>query len=508
MDWSLARHGFRVGLLVLSVVVFSSKECFVLGEDSNVDESWPMQSVGDFLRKGSKVQNEHYLAFIKGCYQAAGGNTELCDRNERQRITMNCNQPREMTNFTTLGYAKVSIPPAAFDILSRLWNSHAAISGDTSQEQESVDNDKTNQLAVATTKDFPISGPLLRREQWSLGSVYTNYWASPTDMMDATRFLSSSELRKVEWQVKQVLEQWSGVSLVPTSTYGIRVYGHGSILAPHVDRLPLVISAILHIDHDSSEDLQPWPLQVVGHDGVAVNITLQPGEMILYEGHSVIHGRPYPFQGHFYANLFVHFEPIGYTFHLEQQIKQRQLRDSNNGRDLSSLFQYLLEKQDKIPKQVHYPPALAPSAQQESDIHLPPYELKDKTEQERWRQDYLFVRQATLKEPKIKRIPGVTSGHILAATGQLEALKQAAEGNPSLLHQADANGWKPIHEAARGGHVKVLEYLISQGADVNERTNEGLGASPLWWALQYFPDRHPVVLLLRRNGAVALAPAR
>ena len=47
--------------------------------------------------------------------------------------------------------------------------------------------------------------------------------------------------------------------------YGIRVYKEGSILAPHVDRLPLVSSAIINVAQDVDE---PWPLEVYGHDGV------------------------------------------------------------------------------------------------------------------------------------------------------------------------------------------------------------------------------------------------
>lgn len=65
---------------------------------------------------------------------------------------------------------------------------------------------------------------------------------------------------------------------------------------------------ILNIDQDVEV---PWPLEVIGHDGLAHNITMQPGDMILYESHSIIHGRPFPLQGQFMANLFVHFEPIG-----------------------------------------------------------------------------------------------------------------------------------------------------------------------------------------------------
>jgi prolyl 4-hydroxylase len=36
---------------------------------------------------------------------------------------------------------------------------------------------------------------------------------------------------------------------------------------------------------------EPWPLEVYGHDGKAVNVTMEPGDMVLYESHSVIHGR-------------------------------------------------------------------------------------------------------------------------------------------------------------------------------------------------------------------------
>jgi len=59
------------------------------------------------------------------------------------------------------------------------------------------------------------------------------------------------------------------------------------MLAPHVDRLPLVSSAIINVDSDVDE---PWPLAVIGHDGIERNVTMEPGDLVLYESHSVIHG--------------------------------------------------------------------------------------------------------------------------------------------------------------------------------------------------------------------------
>jgi len=32
------------------------------------------------------------------------------------------------------------------------------------------------------------------------------------------------------------------------------------------------------------------PLEVIGHDGKAVNVTMEPGDLVLYESHSILHG--------------------------------------------------------------------------------------------------------------------------------------------------------------------------------------------------------------------------
>ena len=41
--------------------------------------------------------------------------------------------------------------------------------------------------------------------------------------------------------------------------------------------------------------------------GNNVEIFLKPGEMALYEGAVVPHGRQFPFNGDFFDNLFVHY---------------------------------------------------------------------------------------------------------------------------------------------------------------------------------------------------------
>jgi len=36
--------------------------------------------------------------------------------------------------------------------------------------------------------------------------------------------------------------------------------------------------------------------------------------MVLYESHSVVHGRPFPLKGRFFANVFIHFQPAQEDF--------------------------------------------------------------------------------------------------------------------------------------------------------------------------------------------------
>jgi prolyl 4-hydroxylase len=115
-----------------------------------------------------------------------------------------------------------------------------------------------------------------------------------------------SALKKRLWSAAQeAVEDWMGEDLTPSSIYGIRVYKENAVLLPHVDRLPLVASAMINIAQDLDED---WPLEIYDHDGMAHNVTLQPGEMLLFESHSAIHGRPFPLKGRFAAFLFIlHF---------------------------------------------------------------------------------------------------------------------------------------------------------------------------------------------------------
>mmetsp|Transcript_33234 Transcript_33234/g.40766 ORF Transcript_33234/g.40766 Transcript_33234/m.40766 type:complete len:115 (-) Transcript_33234:138-482(-) len=95
---------------------------------------------------------------------------------------------------------------------------------------------------------------------------------------------SGSALKTTIWEnARSTIEEWTGgQDISPTSMYGIRVYQEGAVLVPHLDRLPLVASAMVNVAQDVDED---WPIEIYDHDGVAHNVTLAPGDMLLFESH-------------------------------------------------------------------------------------------------------------------------------------------------------------------------------------------------------------------------------
>lgn len=151
-------------------------------------------------------------------------------------------------------------------------------------------------------------------------------------------------------------------------------------------RLPLISSAIVNVAQDVDED---WPLEVYDRSGTAVNITMKPGDMVFYESHSVIHGRPFPLKGRFYANIFIHFEPF-------------EIFDT--GRDIPT------------------------------DGDLPPYLLPGSPAVENWKKEYPEGWSSTM----------LTTCHAYAGSGSLHALKEMKELDASLLHVIDDNGWQPV----------------------------------------------------------------
>ena len=289
------------------------------------------------------------------------------------------------------------------------------------------------------------------------------------------------------------------------------------IVATHVDRLPLVSSAIIQVAQDLDE---PWPVEVYDHNGKAHNVTMLPGDMVLYESHSVLHGR-------FYANIFVHFKPIDHDAINEVELAERSKAGSSNMAQGIKKFFSRPKKPDVISghEQSNHDPveirrhkdAIAAEAAVEADAFLLPSEETERSEEEVEQAETEAAEEAAeeaseeaaeddirLEENDIK--DGRTALHVAAGRGDLTAvqrlLKVVVEGAGSesdLMHARDANDWQAIHECARAGHLDVLEYLVAQGADLTAQTKGG--GSVLYWARRNLDEHHPVIEYLEELGA-------
>ena len=173
-------------------------------------EDMPIQPLGN--------RQEAYNKHLSGCREFYGKDARQCDVYEYDRMLMNIRQPQSMQNYTDVGFLKTRAPQEIIDLMTKFWDQN-----NLNQEQEN----------------------------WPVGNSYINAWNKPTYMLrieDGRLRGGGFNFRRKLWDLsREVIEDWSGEDLSPTSLYGIRVYKEGAVLLPHVDRLPLVASAMINI---------------------------------------------------------------------------------------------------------------------------------------------------------------------------------------------------------------------------------------------------------------------
>ena len=188
--------------------------------DYGVDYSFPIhhyQTRDNFFKA-------RYDKWMSDCYAAYS--QRECDATERARLEMALEQPPTHFNYTELGFKKGKVPEDLFrDIL------------DFYEENKE--------------KKKP--------EQWPRGNTYVNAWEVPTYMVnfEDKQLRGGWDLKNRIWAtMNPILSEWvGGRELEPTSLYGVRVYERNAYLATHVDRLPLVTSAIIQVAQDVDEVL-------------------------------------------------------------------------------------------------------------------------------------------------------------------------------------------------------------------------------------------------------------
>lgn len=120
--------------------------------------------------------------------------------------------------------------------------------------------------------------------------------------------LHSSMKQKLHDALLPICMEWANRKLRPTFVYGVRTYHDGAVLKVHVDRpVTHMVSAIINVDQKVRT---PWALLVQGEVTDVQpwkQVYLAPGEVLLYEGHRLAHGRPNALDGDSFANAFVHY---------------------------------------------------------------------------------------------------------------------------------------------------------------------------------------------------------
>jgi prolyl 4-hydroxylase len=312
-------------------------------------------------------------------------------------------------------------------------------------------------------------------------------------------------LKAALWKAaKNAVEEWTQQEVSPISLYGIRISTTGAILAPHVDRLPLVTSVIVNVAQDVEDH---WPLEVIGHDGYAHNITLEIGEMLLYESHSIIHGRPFPLKGKYMANLYLHFEPTGHSwkhheFNHDESATPLQYREAvQKGAGGHEAAEHPSEHSMSLDHDTDLPIYLIPNSPEVKHYR----KLQQKKENQLDNHPAASSDGAEKANTNTNFVP--TDAHALARDGKVEELYTLLEeGGDHLVHAKDHNGWQPLHESARAGHLTVVQLLVAKGAGINERTHEGAGGTPLYYASTSHGEESLVAKFLQSHGAVSIAP--
>lgn len=179
-----------------------------------------------------------------------------------------------LPNYTRRGFQKFTVPIPLFEKVLKFY--------------------RENQPAQ---KDEYVEGFIFNSE------VPDQATSTLIDLTDALRTETHDTL-------KPLVAAWCGQAVDPTFVYGIRTYKDKAVLKPHRDRIEThIFGVIINVAQVVREE---WLLMIEDHAYEEHQIVLKPGEMIFYESARLKHGRPIPFEGSVFANIFCHFKPVGY----------------------------------------------------------------------------------------------------------------------------------------------------------------------------------------------------
>eukprot|EP01051_Picozoa_sp_SAG22_P010935 SAG22_NODE_1015_length_6025_cov_3.431320_6_plen_705_part_00 len=194
------------------------------------------------------------------------------------------------------GFLKRPVPPDLFEAVLKHYETFRA----EGAVDETVAGLAMHGTPQVRTKALPfpcVSTVFLSKTVSFLAVLHNTQLIAP--LVDDTPEL----LALVQQRIQPVLERWVGRALVLQRCHGIRECHRGGFLKRHVDwPLSHVVAVIVNVAQIAVDE--PWPLMIEDHTGLEHQLTMAPGEMVLYESARLVHGRPVPLNGSVYANLF------------------------------------------------------------------------------------------------------------------------------------------------------------------------------------------------------------
>ena len=132
--------------------------------------------------------------------------------------------------------------------------------------------------------------------------IYSTVWGSYDDDQAPNTYCVYGDLIMETHLVMclPIIEQYTNKRVVPTYSYA-RLYKKGDVLIKHKDRFSCEISTTLNLGGDG------WAIYIEPDENKkAVEVILQPGDMMIYKGSLCNHWRD-SFQGEICGQVFLHY---------------------------------------------------------------------------------------------------------------------------------------------------------------------------------------------------------
>ncbi len=224
-----------------------------------------------------------------------------------------------------------------------------------------------------------------------------------------------------------------------------------------------------------------WPLEVYDHAGRARNVSMCPGDVVLYESHTVLHGRPFALRGDAYANVFVHFKPRDHdALNLRDKELGSAAAGAREGRVGGHEQTNHRAAADAFRRRFKPPPPRDDAADAAAVGEAASADEVDNDEWRRWLASVARCDDAAL-ETQLLRAAATLGG---AAVARL------------VRSGRDARGWTLLHEAVRAQCVPAAARLL-RDYDADPLAAASGAKDARWLAAQLFADSaHPLRRLL------------